>query len=61
MTAFLWILAFIGVGLIYGAKPIYKLIKKAEPTEIVSNIVKGIGTVVAIGSVALLYTLGLLL
>ncbi len=61
MTAFLWILAFIGVGLIYGAKPIYKFLKKSEPTETVSNIIKGIGTVLAIGGVALLYTLGLLL
>ena len=61
MNVVLWILAFIGVALIYGAKPIYKLFIKADPSEVAVNILKAVGTVLAIGGVALLYTLGLLL
>lgn len=61
MTVLLWIVAFIGVGLIYGAKPLYKLAAKKEPGDAAVNVIKGIGTLLAIGGVALLYTLDLLL
>ena len=61
MSVVLWILAFIGVVLIYGAKPIGKIFLKTDPSVVVMNILKAVGTVLAIGSIALLYILGKLI
>ena len=61
MDVILWIIAFVGVALIYGAKPIYKLFAKNNESDVVVNIFKGVGTLLSIGGIALLYMQGYLI
>lgn len=61
MDIFIWILAFVGVALIYAAKPIGKIFTKTNPSEVVINILRAVGTVLCIGCIALLYMLGKLI
>ncbi len=58
MTVLLWILAFLGIALIYGAAKIVKLAKKTEENEKTENLVKLIGVLLSAAAMVLLWTTG---
>lgn len=60
MTVLLWILAFLGIIVIYGARKIVSLIKKSEENEKTENLVKLIGVLLSAAAMVLLWTTGAL-
>ena len=60
MTLLLWILAFIGIAVIYGAPKIAGLLKKSEETEKTENLIKLIGVLLSAAAMVLLWMTGAL-
>ena len=60
MTILLWILAFLGIIIIYGAPKIVGLLKKSEENEKTENLVKLIGVLLSAAAMVLLWTTGAL-
>ncbi len=60
MTVLLWILAFLGIIIIYGAPKIVKLFKKTEENEKTENLIKLIGVLLSAAAMVLLWTTGAL-
>lgn len=58
MTILYWVVAFIGVALMYGGGKIYRLIKKTDATEKTENLVKIIGVLISIAALVMLYMTG---
>ena len=58
MTILLWISAFLGIALIYGAGKIVSLTKKADENTKTENLVKLIGVLLSAAALVLLYTTG---
>lgn len=60
MTVLLWVLAFLGIAIIYGARKIVRLLKKSEENEKTENLVKLIGVLLSAAAMVLLWTTGAL-
>lgn len=58
MSVLFWVLAFIGVALIYGGGKIFRLIKKADVSEKTENLIKLIGVLLAVAALVMLYITG---
>lgn len=58
LFVFCWILAFVGVALIYIVPWIVSLVKKAETSEITQYIIKGIGVICSVAGMLTLFVKG---
>ena len=58
MTILYWVIAFIGVALMYGGGKIFRLIKKTEISEKTENLVKLVGILLSIAALILRYMTG---
>ena len=58
MTIFFWILAFLGVGLIYGGDKLVKRIIKSEDTEKTESLAKLLGVLLSAAALAALFVTG---
>lgn len=58
MTVLFWVLAFLGIIIIYGAGKIVSLLRKSEETEKTENLVKLIGVLLSAAAMVLLWTTG---
>ena len=58
MSILLWVIAFVGVGIIYGGEKLMQIIPKLEPSEKTVNLVKLIGVLLSAAALVLLWTTG---
>ena len=58
MNILYWIIAFIGVALMYGGGKIFRLIKKVEASNKTENLIKLIGVLISSAALILLYISG---
>ena len=58
MSILLWILAFVGVALIYGGDKIIKKISKSEEVSKTEFLVKLVGVLISAASLVALYVTG---
>ena len=58
MTILLWILAFVGVGIIYGGEKLMAIFLKSEPSEKTVTLIKLIGVLLSAAAMILLWTTG---
>ena len=58
MTVLLWVLAFLGVILIYGGAGIIKLVKKSIPSTKTENLIKLVGVLISAAALVMLYVTG---
>lgn len=58
MTILYWVIAFIGVVLMYGGGKIYRLVKKTDVPEKTELLIKIIGILLSIAALVVLYMTG---
>ena len=58
MSILLWILAFLGVIIIYGSEKLMEIIPKLEPSEKTVTLLKLVGVLLSAVALVLLWTTG---
>ncbi|MBR5586656.1 MAG: hypothetical protein IKW02_01705 [Clostridia bacterium] len=58
MSILLWILAFLGVGIIYGSEKLMQILPKLEPSEKTVTLIKLVGVLLSAAALVLLWTTG---
>lgn len=58
MSILLWILAFLGVIIIYGSEKLMEIIPKLEPSEKTVTLLKLVGVLLSAAALVLLWTTG---
>lgn len=61
IAVLLWILAFLGIALIYGAKPVTALFVDSAYTQTVIIVSKTLGVIISLGAIFILNQYGMLI